>query len=112
MFTIKRLMNHLNNKAMSKIVDGLFTCKIRYGLQLYGKVRLNAQDPINAELKDIQIAQNRLMRVLTGKKLSSQVSTKELLNLTNMLPINQLNAQIKIMEIWKAANVPDYPLKL
>ena len=47
-----------------------------------------------------------MMRVLVGKKLS------DMLNLTNMLSINQLNAQIKILEIWKAVNVPDYPLKL
>ena len=29
-----------------------------------------------------------------------------------MLSINQLNAQIKLMEIWKATNIDDYPLKL
>ena len=35
-----------------------------------------------------------------------------ILKATNMLSINQRNAQIKIMEIWKASNVSDYPLKL
>ena len=29
-----------------------------------------------------------------------------------LIIINQLNAQIKIMEIWKAKNIEDYPLKL
>ena len=29
-----------------------------------------------------------------------------------MLSVNQLNAKIKIMEIWKSMNVPSYPLKI
>ena len=96
MFAIKRLANHLNNKAITKVVDGLFTSKIRYGLQLYGKVRTQDQDPTNSDLKDIQIAQNRMMRAMVGKNLSDHVSTDDLLRMTNMLSVNQLNAQIKL----------------
>ena len=29
-----------------------------------------------------------------------------------MLSVNQLNANIKLLEIWKALNVDDYPLKV
>ena len=29
-----------------------------------------------------------------------------------MLSVNQLNAQVKLLEIWKAINVEDYPLKI
>ena len=29
-----------------------------------------------------------------------------------MLTINQRNAQIKLVEIWKASNIEDHPLKL
>ena len=28
-----------------------------------------------------------------------------------MLSVNQLNAQIRLLEIWKSVNVSDYPLK-
>ena len=52
------------------------------------------------------------MRTMTGKNLSDHIPTSELLKMTNMLSVNQLNAQIKIVEIWKAANVEQYPLKL
>ena len=41
-----------------------------------------------------------------------KISTAKLLEETNMMSINQLNAQIKIMEIWKALNIDGYPLKL
>ena len=112
LFAINRLKNHINRTALTKIVDGLFTSKIRYGLQLFGRVRLSDQDPINGDLKEIQMAQNRMMRSLQGKKLSDQTPIKDLLQATNMLSINQLNAQIKILEIWKATNINDYPLKL
>ena len=29
-----------------------------------------------------------------------------------MLSINQMNAQVKLLEIWKAMNIEDYPLKI
>ena len=85
---------------------------MRYGVQLYGKVRLQDQDPINSDLKDIQTAQNRMMRTMVGKNLSDHVSTSDLLRMTNMLSVNQLNAQIKLVEIWKASNMDNNPLKL
>ena len=40
------------------MVDGLFTSKINYGLQLYGKVRLNDSDPTNKDINAIQKVQN------------------------------------------------------
>ena len=30
----------------------------------------------------------------------------------NMLSVNQLNAQIKLNDMWKANNVEDYPIKI
>jgi hypothetical protein len=82
-----------------KIVNGLFTAKLRYGLQLYGKVRRNHEDPMNADLAAIQKVQNKLMRIVNKCKISDKISTKILLAIVNMLSINQLNAQIKLTEI-------------
>ena len=28
------------------------------------------------------------------------------------MSVNQLNAQVKLLEVWKALNLPDYPLKI
>ena len=50
--------------------------------------------------------------MITDTKLLDMVSTSTLLNQTNMMSVNQLNCQIKIQEIWKALNVPDYPIQL
>ena len=77
-YTIRRLRNHLSNEALMKLVDGLFMSKIRYGLQLLGKVRLNESDPINKDMECIQKVQNKLLRLLTNTRLLDMVSTATL----------------------------------
>ena len=37
------------------MVDGLFTSKLRYGIQLIGKVRMSKEDPAGADFKAIQL---------------------------------------------------------
>ena len=59
LFTIKRLKNHVNSKSLVKLVDGLFTSKINYGLQLYGKVRMFSSDKVTKDLKSVQKVQIR-----------------------------------------------------
>ena len=41
----------LSTESLMKLVGGLFMSKIRYGLQLLGKVRLNELDPVNKKSK-------------------------------------------------------------
>ena len=111
MFMIRRLKNFLNHTALLKIVDGLFTSKLRYGLQLMGKVRKSEDDPKNAELQAIQKIQNKLARLMNNAKISDRISSSTLLQNLGMLSVNQLNAQIKLSEMWKATNLPNYPTK-
>ena len=58
------------------------------------------------------MVQNKLARFLNAKKLRDKVPTIELLKHINMLSVNQLNAKIKLIEIWKALNIEKYPLKI
>ena len=81
------------------MVDGLFTSKLRYGLQLYGKVRTKDSDPENEEFKSIQLVQNNLMRALNGTKVKDMISISSLLSKFGMLSVNQLNPQVKLAEI-------------
>ena len=64
-FMIKRLSNALISKALLKVVDGIFTFKLRYGLQLLGKVKQNNTDCQDAGLQDIQLVQNLCNRMCT-----------------------------------------------
>ena len=45
-------------------------------------------------------------------KVADKVSTKSMLEKHNLLSINQLNAQIKLTEIWKAVKDEDHPFKI
>ena len=65
--------------SLSKMVDGLFTSKINYGLQLYGKVRTEISDPTNGDPKAIQKVQNKMARFLNSKTLKDKIPTKVLL---------------------------------
>ena len=76
LYITRRLKNHSGSKSVLKLVDELFTSKIRYGLQLYGKVRTAIEDPECTEFRDIQLIQNKLLRSLNGTKIKDLVSTK------------------------------------
>ena len=74
--------------------------------------RLSDLDPVCGDFREIQLVQNKLLRQLNGTKVKDKISTVHLLNKFGMLPVNQLNDQVKLLEIWKALNVADYPLKI
>ena len=79
LYILRRLKSHLSKKCLMKVVDGIFMSKVRYGLQLYGKVRLTDEDPTNAYFGDIQLVQNDLLRLLNGSKVKDMISIKSML---------------------------------
>ena len=112
LYVLRRLKNFINLESLKKVANSIFVSKIRYGLQLLGKVRLTNEDPTQVELKAIQKVQNKMVRLLNGKSLIDKISTKTLLANVNMLSVNQINAQIKITEVWKALQDANHPLKI
>jgi hypothetical protein len=59
-----------------------------------------------------QRLQNKMLRILDGALVSERKSTKTLLDNQNMLSVNPIAAQIKLTEMWKASNDPQYPIKM
>ena len=51
-----------------------------------------------------------MLRSLYGTSLKDRISTESMLTIFGMLSVNQMNAQIKLLEMRKALNVEDYPL--
>ena len=88
----------------------LYTSKIRYGLQLLGKVRIDDQDSTSNLLNKIQVTQNKFVRFMGNKSLLDKIPTKTLFEDTNLLSVNQLNAQCKLLEVWKSLNNHGYPI--
>ena len=97
-------------KSVLKLVDGLFKSKLRYGIQLLGKVRTSSEDLEGAGFKALQLVQNNLLRTLNGSKIKDMVSIMSMLSKFKLLSANQLNASVKLLEMWKALNMDDYPL--
>ena len=75
-------------------------------------MRLVNNDPENGLIDEIQLIQNKLARWLNGVTLKDKKRTRVLLQNIKMLSVNQINAQVKLIEMWKAHNVENYPLKI
>ena len=95
-----------------KVANSIFISKIKYGLQLLGKVRMTKEDVEQGDLGAIQKVQNKMVRLLNGCRLLDKIKTQTLLKNVKMLSVNQINAQIKLTEVWKAVNDPNHPLKI
>ena len=86
--------------------------KLRYGLQLCNQVRTKQEDPSNLQMEAIQVTQNKMLRMLDRVTLKDHVSNTSLLQKYTLPSVNQLAAQIKLVEAWKCINKENYPLKL
>ena len=112
LYLIKRMKNKINVDRLRKVANSIWSSKLRYGLQLYAKVRTNLQDQLNPNIEKLQVAQNKLARVLENVNLSDKMPTKTLLANQKMLSVNQTAAQIKLSEVWKAINIKGFPIKV
>ena len=63
-------------------------------------------------MKATQTAQNKMMRMVDKVSLKDHIKSDDLLKKYNLLSVNQLAAQIKLVEAWKAVNIVNYPIKL
>ena len=57
---------------------------------------------------NIQKIQNKMFRILNNCTLKDKISTKSIASELKMLSVNQINAQVKLTESWKALNVEKY----
>ena len=76
------------------------------------KIRWLDSDSTPKLLKDLQLSQNKMLRLLNGSRISDRISTASILTKFNMLSVNQINAQIKLSEMWKAVNDNDHPFNI
>ena len=105
------MKNKINNKSLKILTNSIFNSKMRYGIHLCGKVRLVDEDPTQVFLEDLQKAQNKALRLLNNTRIKDKISTKTILANLNMLSANQINAQVKLTEMWKSRYVENYPIQ-
>ena len=111
-FTIRRLRNQIPKKEVIKVVNSLWMSKLRYGLQFCSQVRTKRDDPTNQNMKAIQVAQNKMLRMVEGISLKEHVTADSLLQKYKLPSANQLAGQIKLTEAWKSINIKNYPFKM
>ena len=68
-------------------------------------------DPTDSLLDSLQVAQNKFARFVHGSTLMDRINTKIIFKETNLLSVNQINAQIKLLEVWKSKNYDSYPIQ-
>ena len=112
LFQIRRIKNQIPKQCQMKIVQSLWFSKLRYGIALFANTRTKAEDPITCNMRELQCAQNRLLRLLEGCRIKDRISTESLLKKYKLPSVNQVACEVKLMEVWKSINVEDYPTQL
>jgi hypothetical protein len=112
LFVIRRIANHIPKDKLKTVASSIWMSKLCYGLQLTHKVRMTEEDTKTKDIKAVQIAQNKLLRLLDGSRVKDRRSIKDMLDKFDLLSINQTSAQIKLTEAWKASKDVDYPIEM
>ena len=68
-------------------------------------------DPTDSLLDSLQVAQNKFARFVHGSTLMDRINIKIIFKETNLLSVNQINAQIKLLGVWKSKNYDSYPIE-
>ena len=112
LFVLRRVANQIPKSKLMGIVHSLWISKLRYGLQLCTKVQQSSEERKPALMKTLQLTQNRLLRSLNRTRVCDKVSTQIMLDKFQLLSVNQLAAEIKLLEVWKSINVEGSPIDL
>ena len=74
-------------------------------------VALQMPDATETLLESLQITQNKFARFVHGSTLRDRINTKTIYTEENILSVNQIMAQIKLLEVWKSFNIKPYPIQ-
>ena len=95
---LKKVQKYVTNQKFSKIIDGIFTSKLMYGMNVWGGLwdipgtvdNTNRTSITKNDMKRLQVLQNKTMRMETG--LDYKTPTAELLRRTRKLSVHQMIA--------------------
>ena len=99
-----RLAAHVRRQDLLPVVHGLLLSRIRYGLAVYGRVRLEESEPTNALMLALQKETNHALRLVCGKHMKDRVKIESLLATTGIKSINQIAAESQLRELWRTLN--------
>ena len=68
--------------------------------------------PKTKQGRDVQKSRNKLLRILDMKRMSNRMPVKTMLDNQKVMSVNQIAVQIKMLEVQKAKNTEEDPLKI
>ena len=110
LYCLRRLAEILPDRQLKTTADGIFMSQIRYALPLWYPTRISQDDPQSGSIQRVEKEFNKCLRLLNKCKLEDKVSINKMLENLEWLSINQLSAEIRLIEAWKGANLEDYCL--
>ena len=100
---LRRLKNKVPNSKLKIIAEAIFTSVARYGIAVYYKPRMHG-DPTCEEQTKLQVIQNKMFRLLAGKKPSDKVKVEDLARQFGIMSMNQMATYHVLLETYKIMN--------
>ena len=97
---LRRLRPKVPGDKLRIIAEAIFTSVARYGIAVYSKPRLH-KDAGWEDLHKLQVVQNKMLRLLAGKKTTDKVRVESLAKQFSVMSMNQMTCYHVLMETYK-----------
>ena len=101
---LRRIKQKVPEDKLIIIADAIFNSIIRYGIAVYLVPTYEKEDlkarKLSSETYDLQVLQNKMLRLVHGLRISNRVNMLELRKKIKMMSVNQMSIYHTIMEVF------------
>ena len=101
---LRRIKQKVPDDKLIIIADAIFNSIIRYGIAVYLVPTYEKEDlkarKLSSETYDLQVLQNKMLRLVHGLRISNRVNMLELRTKIKMMSVNQMSIYHTIMEVF------------
>ena len=111
LFTLRQMEQVIPKSLLPSIADGIVVSILRYGLGIYCPVRIYNTDPKPTCINSIQVIYHDVLRFLCNTRRNKHTSIQSMLEKLGWLSLNQMCAEVRLIEVWKGLNLENYCLE-
>ena len=100
---LRRLKSKVPQSKLKIIAEAIFTSTARYGIAVYYKPWLHP-DPKCEEQRKLQVVQNKMFRLLAGKKQVDKIRVDVIAQSLKLMSINQISCYHLLIETYNILN--------
>ena len=104
---LKHVSYHIPRESLRELAFGLVLSKIRYGIPVYGIVRMQNDDPHTKGMQSLDVSINDTMRIMYGSSRHDRISIEMLRESMKIPSINQMAAEATLLETWRIRRLGD-----